>query len=68
MEEFVKRLHYLDDQPCIMLDNKLYALIDTGAKIPVWTKSESALLTYYPDAKKALVCFFAAFIFILVCK
>ncbi len=54
MEEFVKRLHYLDDQPCIMLDNKLYALIDTGAKIPVWTKSESALLTYYPDAKKAL--------------
>lgn len=54
MQEFIKRITYYEDQPCVILENGLQALIDTGAKIPVWTKSEETLLAYYPDAEKVL--------------
>lgn len=54
MKEFVKKIAYSEDQPCVVLENGLQALIDTGAKIPVWTKSEELLLAYYPNAEKVL--------------
>ena len=54
MKEFIKKISYSEDQPCVVLENGLQALIDTGAKIPVWTKTEELLLAYYPDAERVL--------------